>query len=49
MGDEVPSTWLPVIAYQSLCDTSSEKPLIRTEGLINPDQDMCIAGDGMAH
>ncbi len=49
MGDEVPCTWLPVIAYQGLCDTSSKTLLIRTVGPISPDQDVCIAGDGMVH
>ncbi len=46
---EVPCTWLPVIAYQGLCATSSEKLLICTVGPISPDQDICIAGDGMVH
>jgi len=49
MGDEVPCTWLPVIAYQGLCATSSKTLLIRTVGPISPDQDVCIAGDGMVH
>ena len=32
MGDEVPCTWLPVIAYQGLCATSSKTLLIPTVG-----------------
>ncbi len=43
MGDEVPCTWQPVIAYQGLCATSSETLLTRTVGPVNPDQDICIA------
>ncbi len=49
MGDEVPCTWLPVIAYQGLCAISSKTLLILTVGPISPDQDICIAGDGKVH
>ena len=49
MGDEVPCTWLPVIAYQGLCATSSKTLLIPTVGPNSPDQDICIAGDGKVH
>ncbi len=49
LGDEVPCTWLPVIAYQGLCATTSNTLLIPTVGPIIPDQDICIARDGKAH
>ncbi len=44
---QVVCSWLPVIAYQGLCATTFDMLLICTVGPTSPDQDICIAADGL--
>ncbi len=43
MGDEVPCTWLPVIAYQGLSATSSKTLLMHTAAVKSLHSNLCIA------